>query len=639
MMHNNLVLNRLVIYTKKGDIAYDEKFHLGVNIIRGNNSSGKSTISHFIFYILGGSFNDWVKEARECSVVYGEVTLNGAVVTLKRKLIFNEEGTGNKQQAIEFYWGSFDDANNNTDGEWQRFPFNKSDNKKSFSNVLFENLGIPIVKGDNNITMHQLLRLMYIDQESPISSLFLYEYFDTVLTRETVSDLLLGVYDQNLYDDQQQLENFKKEHEDLKGEISVIKKFIPNKEDLFPDHINTRISKKESEILELDKKILDYKGNSKRLNYTEKSKLEFEVLNQNSIQQREFVKKLSNEVNSLELDIEDTNYFLKALKSKLTSIRNSIVTREFLGSFSIDKCPECLTPITKPETDNVCGLCKNERDNSVGVTEARKIEQEISFQIQESKRINVKKEKELTEKRVKLDVEKKKLFQLQVRVNQALSDVRSYREEKVDKLYEDRGFIEGELIQLRTLLENAELYQNKQLRLNDLSMKINGLETRISRLKREQEKSKGKINDKIESIGVYLLNNDVKRQQEFFQANEFHVDYRNNMTFISEKNAKYSASSSFYLRNSARFAIFLASLSMDKMRYPRFILCDNMEDKGIEAIRVHNFQKILIEYLKKFKHETYQVIYTTSFILPELDNEKYCVGDFYTQSNPSLKNV
>ncbi|NNU33697.1 AAA family ATPase [Mucilaginibacter sp. S1162] len=43
--------------------VYDESFHKGVNIIRGENSSGKSTIANFIFYILGGFFNNWTTEA------------------------------------------------------------------------------------------------------------------------------------------------------------------------------------------------------------------------------------------------------------------------------------------------------------------------------------------------------------------------------------------------------------------------------------------------------------------------------------------------------------------------------------------------------------------------------------------------
>lgn len=43
-----LKLNRLLV-TKGSDVVYSEVFHEGVNIIRGD-SSGKSTISNFIFY-------------------------------------------------------------------------------------------------------------------------------------------------------------------------------------------------------------------------------------------------------------------------------------------------------------------------------------------------------------------------------------------------------------------------------------------------------------------------------------------------------------------------------------------------------------------------------------------------------------
>lgn len=79
----------MIIFTNDGQIAYDENYHRGVNIIRGNNSSGKSTITHFIFYVLGGAFNDWVKEAKQCSSVIAEVELNGATLTLKREININ----------------------------------------------------------------------------------------------------------------------------------------------------------------------------------------------------------------------------------------------------------------------------------------------------------------------------------------------------------------------------------------------------------------------------------------------------------------------------------------------------------------------------------------------------------------------
>ena len=44
-----LILKRLAIYSGSY-VAYDENFHSGVNVIRGANSSGKSTILNFIFF-------------------------------------------------------------------------------------------------------------------------------------------------------------------------------------------------------------------------------------------------------------------------------------------------------------------------------------------------------------------------------------------------------------------------------------------------------------------------------------------------------------------------------------------------------------------------------------------------------------
>src|SRR5690606_5697727 len=119
-------------------------------------------------------------------------------------------------------------------------------------------------------------------------------------------------------------------------------------------------------------------------------------------------------------------------------------------------------------------------------------------------------------------------------------------------------------------------------------------------------------NNAIEKEGLYLLNNDLERQEDFIAAKEFNIDYRNNIAFIADKGAKYSASSNFYLKTAARFAIFLASLTIEKMRYPRFILCDNMEDKGIEPGRAHNFQDIIIKEATKYDTLNYQMIYTTS---------------------------
>ena len=633
-MRNNLIINRMIISTLSGEIAYDETFHKGVNIIRGENSSGKSTITHFMFYVLGGAFSNWVKEAQKCSEVMAEIELNGAVITIKREV------TNHTKAPIYFYWNSIEHLNTNlTSAVWNKFGYDTTTERKSFSNVFFENLDIPIVYGDNNITMHQILRLLYIDQDSPTNSLFLYEQFDSQLNRITIADLLLGVYDESLYQNKIDQRNSQSELDKIEGEINGVKKFVGRVSDLNPVAIKTEIENNEKSISELELQIVNLKNESKRVNYTAKSKLEFETLNTESILQREKVKRIEDGISILKYEIDDTETFIGSLKDKLNAIRNSIATREFLGEFQLDHCPECLTKISDDVPVNTCKLCKSEIDQSYGITQARKIEQELDFQIKESIKNISKKKASLDELEISYDTERLKLNHIQTNVNNALKDVKSYRDEKIDQLYIDKGFLEGEIIQLRTLLENAESYQNLVARKVELEQKLSNLKETIRIKEAKQEKLKIEINNQVQNCGLDLLRNDLFRQKEFKEAKSFTIDYRNNLAFLDKKDLRYSASSDFYLKTTARYSIFFASLEVEKMRYPRFVLCDNMEDKGIEPERAQNFQKLLIEKAKTYEEVDFQMIYTTSFITDELNSSNYVVGDFYTKENPSLKHV
>ena len=105
MTHNTLFLQRLRIVTDTGAVAYDELFHRGVNIIRGKNSSGKSTIVRFIFFVLGGYYTDFVPQALKCRYVMAEVCINGTVVTLKRYLEHRDDGKVNPSAPMYIYFG------------------------------------------------------------------------------------------------------------------------------------------------------------------------------------------------------------------------------------------------------------------------------------------------------------------------------------------------------------------------------------------------------------------------------------------------------------------------------------------------------------------------------------------------------
>lgn len=640
MMRNNLFLNRLYIVTENGDVAYDEVFHRGVNIIRGDNSSGKSTITHFIFYALGGAFNDFVPEARKCSLVIAEVEMNNILFTIKRDIQKDDAGNISTQTPMYFYWGTMEESfNPPADKGWQKFGYKTTDNRKSFSNVLFECLGLPIVKGDNNITFHQILRLLYVDQDSPTSSLFYYEHFDSQITRETVSDLLLGVYNEELYEKKKRLIVAEKELESIKSEIKATSLFFSDPLSLNPSHIKTSIENREREISEIQEEIVSIRTKEKEVSYQTDSKLTFQKLTEDAIVQRKIVVDIEEKISYLNNEIEDSQFFIETLDKKIKALKNSIQTREFLGNLPLEYCPECLTKI-KPNNDSSnCKLCKEPIDESFGVVQARRMELEIGFQINESQKLLELNKRNLLELESKYVAELGKLQDLQKQVNAALEDVKSFNEETVDNLNNKRGFIEGEILQYRTMLENAELYDKLVQKRDQLTTEVNFLKGYIFKTEKAQTALKEDINEKVREEGIYLLNNDLDRQDEFKNASDFFIDYSNNITFLSNKFSKYSASSNFYLKVSARFSIFLASLHIDRMRFPRFIFADNMEDKGIEMKRAQNFQKLLISRVSDYSPSDYQMIYTTSYITEELNNSNMVVGEYYTKENPSLKNI
>lgn len=58
----------------------------------------------------------------------------------------------------------------------------------------------------------------------------------------------------------------------------------------------------------------------------------------------------------------------------------------------------------------------------------------------------------------------------------------------------------------------------------------------------------------------------------------------------------------------------------------------------MEEERSQNLQKIIVKESEALNVE-HQIIFTTSMIDPSLDNEEYCIGNFYTSDNKTLKSL
>lgn len=663
-MHNTLFLQRLRILTSYGEVAYDEEFHRGINIIRGQNSSGKSTIVRFIFFVLGGYYTDFVPEAMKCRSVMAEVCINGSVITICRFLEKRDDNKVNGYAPMYIFYGSMEEGLKveNRD-RWKKYPYETTNKQRSFSNVLFEMMGLPEVKADSNITMHQILRLIYLDQESPISSLFFYEPFDKEIYRETVANLLLGLYDQQYSQAKQDLQTTIRDLSEIKVSIKNVGDFLQDPRTKSSAFIRGQIDRLNNDIESLIKEVQNLRNNdSEDEPVNSKLKLEYQRIQEDITRQRKACDELEREVKQMENEIEDSNYFIDALNRRIEAVNHSIATRDYFDSLHLEFCPECLTRLDKEVEEGHCPLCKSPIDSSKGKSQALRIRLELEFQVRESESLKEENERLLDEKKAQLRRMKRQLTSAQRRYDDAVNYVRSTHEERIDKLLQDKGFKEGEILQYRTLLELAEKYERLLADQDELRAREAKLRRLIEAKESNIRQERRAIDRAVSESGVYLLRKDENRQDEFMKARDFVIDYNQNMAYISNQRIKLSASSAFYLKMVARFAILFASLRVDSMMYPRLLFSDNMEDKGLEIDRAVNFQRTVVNMLKEFETRNvnegnrsfeswntrpktvtswsdFQLIFATSNIAEELDIPEFTIGDYYTQTNKSLKNV
>lgn len=617
MIKPSLFLQRLII-TSDSKIVYNETFHPGLNIIRGINGTGKTTIADFIFYGLGGENINWKEEALQCDFVYCEIFVSGTIWTTRRGV--KEDG----KAGSDVFEGTYEASKLSPEG-WRHYPSTRrADGKDSYSQLLFSQLGIPEVReNDDNLTIHKLLRALYVDQTSPMHSLLYADTWDTAIIREMIGDVLFGVYSPLLFEALVNIRKLSEEEDGKKRELKNLKSSFSEAGFLL------NLAEVQAKI-----RIIDQSFSSVPEESTDSTRdygLEQAIAELN--------KSLANaltELNNILFESEDSSLFIEALTEKLKQIDQSVATRNYLGEFKIDTCPICLSKLDLSKSDkNSCYLCHNELSGTSVNSSLIRLREEIQFQIKESNKLQEKRNSKIEE-----------LKGTVVKIKSEIASINNVLKDKVAI----RASAESN-VSMATILEKAELIaERKELEKNILLIgKINNIDKALSEItkslhKYEEIKYQVETNQKykerrvLKSIDEYtraLLKADSRYEHEFASFANVEINFPKNTFSLDGKN-NFSASSVVYLKNSICFSMFFASLKNEFMCYPRFILCDNTEDKGMQPERSQAFQHKIAEISNANYDIPHQIILTTSMIADDLNIERYCIGHFFTNEKMAL---
>lgn len=627
MSRSKLFVNRFAV-CKNGRFVYDQEFHQGVNIIRGVNGTGKSTVVDLISYALGAVITEWTQEQRGCDWVMAEVVLNGTIFCLKRDI------TDSGQASMSIFEGRFDDALSSVEN-WTQYSMRRSAERHSFSQQIFELLGLPRHKTDDskNLTLHQIFRLMYVDQLSATNKLLKEDKeFDNVTFRRAIGDYMLGIDDLEAHNLRQDLLVANKEFEKLNGELNAIYR-------LFGSEVS-RINEQalNNEIGEVASRLESLKIKKKEVLNTQSRDLN-ELVSAKANALQDEIDRLSSEKQELdtiksEISIEliETDLFSISLKDRKLALEESRLTFSSLGEVSFKYCPACLEPISHQENSSCC-LCKTEKHSGDRDVAYVQMLNELNFQIRESDALISRFRDELDRINIQLPKINRRLEEIKFEY-QELQVTAEAKNAIVAEIASEMGFCRSQILALEDRREHVNKVEFLRQEKEGANFRIQHLQDKLDQINFRQADRYNYVYGAIETKAGQLLLKDGSYEPTFDEVEEVGFDFAKDKMFVNGR-SKFSASSMVVMKNSIRLSIFLHAVDDEYSRFPNFMIMDNIEDKGMVDERSHNFQRIIISECEKLKNN-YQLIITTSMIAPDLDGTAMCVGPMYKKGMHTL---
>lgn len=624
-----LSVKRLLVL-KSGQAVYDQDFQLGVNIIRGDNGTGKTTIMDLLYFALGAELTDWTEEQEHCDGTMVEVLLNYRSYVLQREI--SESG----KSAMYFYEGTVDDAMKDAE-HWLRYPNMRSADTHSYSQQLFDLLNLPTHKTDEskNLTMHQILRLMYVDQLSETTRLLKEDKkYDNDSMRRAIGEYMLGIDDLEAHNLRQELILANRAFDAVNSELKAIYRFVGSNDAILRNNqIDAEIARLISEIDQLEEERAQVRQQKYEVldeKLRERIQLVNEELEELSVREYE-LKQRKDEIST---ELVDTSLFLNSLIDRKAALEQSRVASDVIGKLVFKYCPACLTPLDNHVEEGHCVLCKSDLTANVRHYSYIQMANEINFQVNESEKLIKRFHEEIDDINSDLASTTRQIRSLKDEYIEISSNA-----DQVDLMISHIG---SEIGYRKNEIETFESKRSMVAQIDELVERKENLNARITQLQNQLDRlmeiTKGRhtfVYSDIEQKAKTILASDGGYESVFEEVEEVTLDFGRDKMFVNGR-SKFSASSMTIMKNAIRVAIFLHCIEDDLARFPRFLMLDNVEDKGMTAERSQNFQRVIVEACDSMEDD-YQLIFTTSMIDPELNKSEYVVGPFYKKGEHTLQ--
>lgn len=628
----NLVI-RKVLY--KGDQYYFEspEFQDGINIIVGDNGSGKSTFSYFIEYGLGGYIRFFKRD---------NMDENYSLITKDSNNFVELYVEINNHNYVFKRFIGMNDIFVKCEDNIQRFSVNRNSQNTQilFSDWLLNKLGIKPFELNLGtyswiINFSDLYRLLNYDQDTPPAKVYkapASDNFinDSILIRKTIFETLIGLTSQ--------------EYNDILGEVKVATKkkndanaLLVNFLEMYPN-LNEDYDEVENSIHEFQEqlnKLYKYRDTIQResISYDEK------IDNIGSLQERitYLDLKISEETvkkRNLEIEKDKIANLVKDRQDEISLIEKIVFTHDKLDLFSLETCPFCGTKSSQEKGFCICGAeikntnyekfvySSNEYKDIISYKKKslETIESALRSYDEEIQLLNNNIEQNSQESFTLKDSLRKIISRIEYSGN---SDIIDQTNQKIieikDKIFESEQLVEF-LTKKKDLQDSANQSEQEY---KIISERFKAIQFSFERNNKETIRNFNRIFNEL-----------MKSSTCDCTIAEIDEDY----IPIIDKGEYKEKSAKVPIRLMYYFSFFCMGLKYENIKHPRFLMIDTPEAEGIDEDNLKVNLLLLDKAIRlaeegKDENSNYQVIMTTGYGKYPDEYEKYVLMQLKKKDN------
>ncbi|AWG25585.1 AAA family ATPase [Flavobacterium kingsejongi] len=582
----------------------------GINIIIGDNGSGKSTFTYFIEYCLGGHlkyFNQDNETEKYLEIIKDtnnflelDIIINSEKYSLKRFINGNIIHINYKEEyfSLPVYRQQTDTISNEIFSDW-----------------LFDKLSI--VKQELNLgtkswklNINDLLRLIIYDQDTISKKIFkeptnLNFVTDSLIIRKTIFEVLLGISSDEYF----------RKFEELK-QMSVFR----DKEQLKLDNFNEKFSGIELELPKIIENLeqlnskLEARYNQRDIFISSNKKVDEKTnvissMQEQIIQHELLLSNTNSELRSNQIEYSKILTYFQSQTNEINEVEKIIFTNEKLNLFSFKLCPFCMNEHLSKENHCLCGSEIIDKDYEKFIYTSKEYENILKHKKKSLETIQIALDSYSSEiakaetKKEKLEIEvKEDTDKLKALINS--TDVNS-NNEAIDHLHNEilalMKSIESENYRKTISIERDQLLLNYK----KISDRYKSVKIEFDALQRKFDKENKSI---IEDFNIIYKGLITQSSADVSKA-EINEDY---MPIVDDGIYK-NKSAGVPIRLVYYYTILALALKYDTVKHPRLLIIDTPEDSGIDDDNLKKDLVLLEEALNvvEAKKDSYQVILTT----------------------------